>query len=154
MVLALKTFLHRTLKHIWVNEISQHPHQQYKHKVDRCSGNIVFRTFVYFIDRNQKYYKDLKQALIDYPDYSLTYFKGAYTEDQLKRGKDTYKRWRDLSYILTVGFYALQIVDASVDAYMFNWDVSPDISLRVEPSGIYMPDNHAGAFGLRASLAF
>lgn len=113
-----------------------------------------FGTFVYFIDRNTKYYKDLKQAIIDYPDYNLKYFTGNFTEDQLTSGKDTYKRWRDLSYILTVGFYALQIIDASVDAYMFDWDVSPDISLRIEPSGIFLPDSPISAYGFRASLSF
>ncbi len=114
-----------------------------------------FGTFVYFISRNDRYYKDLKQALIDFPDYELKYFDpGDYSYDQIERAKDGYKRYKELSIIGTVGFYVLQIIDASVDAYLFNWDVSEDISLHIEPAPIYTPYTYSNSFGLRACLSF
>ncbi len=114
-----------------------------------------FGTLVYFIDRNNRYYTDLKRGLID-PDYDLIYYDFELTTDQLERGKDLYKRWRDLSIILTVGFYALQIIDATVDAYLFDWDVGEDISFQVEPSAlpVYRPGNISHSFGLRACVSF
>ncbi len=114
-----------------------------------------FGTLGYFIDRNTRYYKDLKQKLID-PEYDMKYFEGNFTEDQLTRGKDLYKRWRDLSIISTAGFYILQIIDATVDAYLFDWDVGEDISLRIEPSASpsAIPLMPANSFGLSACLSF
>ena len=54
-------------------------------------------------------------------------------KDQLKRQKDYFRRYRDLSIIITVGVYALSIVDAYVDAQLFDFDISPDLSLHLEP---------------------
>lgn len=112
-------------------------------------------TFAYFINRNSRYYKDLKSKLID-PDYELKYFDGQYSNDQIESGMKTYKRWRDMSIIGTAAFYVIQIVDATVDAYLFDWDVGEDISLRIEPSaappaGPLMTSN---SFGLRACISF
>ncbi len=114
---------------------------------------VGFGTFIYYVDRNQRYYLDLKNKLMD-PLYELKYFVGDFTEEQLTTGKDIYKRWRDMSILGSVGFYVLQILDATVDAYLFNWDVDEDISLKIEPVNIPGPfiDNHY--LGLRASLSF
>lgn len=51
-----------------------------------------------------------------------------------KRKKDFYRRNRDLSIIGMVALYGLCIVDAYVDAQLFEFDISPDISMRVEPT--------------------
>ena len=53
-------------------------------------------------------------------------------KDRLKRQKDYYRRYRDLSIIITVGVYALTLVDAYVDAQLFDFDITPDLSMRVE----------------------
>jgi Family of unknown function (DUF5683) len=114
-----------------------------------------FGTLIYFIDRNTKYYKDLKQAIIDYPDHDLKYFDNGLTLDQITRGKDIYKRYREMSFIFTAGFYIIQIIDATVDAYLFDWDVGEDISLRLEPAALsspYSPYNNS--FGVRACISF
>ena len=112
-----------------------------------------FGTFIYFIDRNSRYYNDLKQKIID-PEYEMKYFQGNYTEDQLTRGMEIYKRWRDLSIIGTAGFYVLQIIDATVDAYLFDWDVGEDISLRIKPDAQAMPLMPYNSFGFTACLSF
>lgn len=113
-----------------------------------------FATFIYFIDRNSRYYQDLKQKIID-PDYELKYFDGNYSNDQLTRGLDLYKRWRDLSIIGTAGFYVLQIIDATVDAYLFDWDVGEDISLKIRPDTPTMsPVLPYNSFGFTACLSF
>ena len=112
-----------------------------------------FGTLIYFIDRNQRYYLDLKNKLMD-PEYELKYFVGDFSEDQLTLGKDTYKRWRDMSIIGTVGFYVLQILDATVDAYLFNWDVNENISLKIEPVNISGPFFDSNSLALRASISF
>lgn len=115
---------------------------------------IGFGTLGYFIDRNIKYYKDLRQGFLDYPEHDLKYFTNDITSEQIKRGMQIYKRYRDLSFIGTAGFYILQIVDATVDAYLFDWDVGEDISLRFDPTPINLTSMPGNAFGLRACLTF
>ncbi|HYW97283.1 MAG TPA: DUF5683 domain-containing protein [Bacteroidales bacterium] len=119
---------------------------------------VGFGTLVYFIDHNNRYYKDLKNGLIaannDSINYTLKYFKYALSPEQMQNGKDIYKRWRDLSIILTGGFYVLQIIDATVDAYLFDWDVGEDISLHIEPGPVILPNGPPNTFGLRACLSF
>jgi len=52
----------------------------------------------------------------------------------LKTKQDGFRRYRDLSIILSVGFYALTLVDAYVDAQLSDFDISPDLSLHVQPT--------------------
>ena len=113
-----------------------------------------FGTFGYFIDRNIKYYKDLRQGYLDYPEHDLKYFPNEITQEQIKRGMNIYKRYRDMSFIGITAFYVLQIIDATVDAYLFDWNVGQDISLRIEPSPVYPFNMPGNAFGLRACLSF
>ena len=116
-----------------------------------------FGTFAFLIQFNQKGYNKWKQAYIDFPDYDLEY-DFPLTLDQIDRTKNSYKRYRDLSIIGTAGFYLLQIIDATVDAYLFDWDVSEDISLKIEPTLIQSPSllivPNVNTFALRASLSF
>jgi hypothetical protein len=54
-------------------------------------------------------------------------------QNTFKSRKDFFRRNRDLSIILTVGFYLVCMIDAYVDAELFNFDISPDLSMRVAP---------------------
>ena len=53
---------------------------------------------------------------------------------------DYYERNRDLSYIVTAVIYLLNIVDASVDAHLFDFDISEDLSLKTAPKIISTPN--------------
>lgn len=55
-------------------------------------------------------------------------------EQTLKRRKDYFRRNRDLCIIGMVGVYLLAIVDAYVDASLTNFDISPDLSMRIAPT--------------------
>ncbi len=61
-------------------------------------------------------------------------FSGVYDERQLIELQNTYRKWRDLSIILTAAAYGLQILDAYVDAHLHSYDVSDDLTLRWEPA--------------------
>jgi hypothetical protein len=47
--------------------------------------------------------------------------------------KEFYRRQLDASILITVAFYGLQIVDAVVDAHLFEFDVSDDLALQWSP---------------------
>ena len=51
--------------------------------------------------------------------------------------QNTSRRYRDLSIAATVLVYALTIVDAYVDAQLFDFDISPDLTLNVYPQIYY-----------------
>lgn len=51
--------------------------------------------------------------------------------------RNTHRRYRDYAILATVVFYLLQVIDANVFAYMQDFDVSNDISLRMAPSLLF-----------------
>lgn len=74
--------------------------------------------------------------------------------NNLKRGKDNFRRYRDLSMIVGVGIYLIFVADAYVDAQMFDFDVSPDLSLRVTPE--FCPESLAASrsIGINVCMTF
>jgi len=112
-------------------------------------------TAFYFLHRNQLYYKKFRE-LYNSPDVADVYYVYQYTitsKDNLKRGLDLYRSWRDYAILSIAGIYLLNIIDAYVDAYMFEYDVSDDLSLKLIPNFI-QTDVYAGAFGLSVKMIF
>lgn len=58
---------------------------------------------------------------------------GTYTTT-LKTKQDFYRRYRDLSIIATIGYYAITMVDAYVDAQLYDFDISPDLTMHLQPT--------------------
>ena len=87
-------------------------------------------------------YRDLvennpSKSYLDYlrPGYDVEANR-TYLENAFKRKKDSYRRNRDLCVIGMIGVYLVAIVDAYVDASLYHFDITPDISMRVEPAVI------------------
>ncbi|MBN1413776.1 MAG: hypothetical protein JW973_01645 [Bacteroidales bacterium] len=101
---------------------------------------------VYAFNYNQSKYTEFRKALAE-DDPQKIYIIDGYqrTYDQLKIGRDWYRRYRDLSLLGIAIVYFLNVVDAMVDAYFTGFDVSDDLSLKIEPAVV---DN----FGLTASV--
>ncbi|NCC09743.1 MAG: hypothetical protein EOM31_04425 [Bacteroidia bacterium] len=107
-----------------------------------------FAGCAYALSWNSKMYKDYSQAYRDIMDdnpntnswQDLLSVKGGYDEAYLKtvikRQKDSFRRYRDLSIFAFIGVYLISVVDAYVDAELSNFDISPDLSMRVEPTVI------------------
>lgn len=76
-----------------------------------------------------------------------------YVTSFLYNNRYNYKRYRDLSAIVTLGIYVLNIIDATVDAHLYDYDVADDLSLNIKPvvSPIYNPDP---SFSLCLKLTF
>ena len=98
-------------------------------KVPIIYGGLV--TSAYFINDNNNQYKEYKDAAL--VSYETGEDQLGYTYSELIILKDHYKRNREISYFSFVGVYILNIVDASVNAHLFNFDVSDDISLNIRP---------------------
>lgn len=77
-------------------------------------------------------------------------------KNTLQRGNDYYRRYRDLSIVLAIGIYGLSILDAYVDAELFTFDISPDLSMRVAPAVMPKAPNYSNGYqlGLGCQLTF
>lgn len=122
---------------------------------------------------NNQMYRDYSQAYMDIMDddpntqsYNQFLHLGMEITDDnkeryqnlFKRRKDYYRKYRDLSIFCLIGVYALSVIDAYVDASLSQFDISKDLSLKIEPSII---NNHsslnpvkASSLGLQCSLNF
>ena len=72
-------------------------------------------------------------------------------KDQMLRMVDSYKRYRDLSYIGLAAWYLVSVLDANVDASLYNFDMSDNLDLTMAPVQMLMPGGYLGA-GLNVSL--
>ena len=69
--------------------------------------------------------------------------KTKYTQT-LQNRQNTYRRYRDISIVATILVYALSIIDAFVDAQLYDFDISTDLSLDTQPQIYYdMMGNHS-----------
>ena len=127
-----------------------------------------FAGCAYALTWNSKMYKDYSAAYKDAvngnfnsstitdllpPNYN--YSESQLTETLRKR-KDTFRRYRDLSIFAFIGVYLLSVVDAYVDAELSNFDISPDLSMKVEPAIInsQMTGSSQRNVGVQCSFRF
>jgi len=77
-----------------------------------------------------------------------------YSNEALLSAMDIHRRNRDLMFIVTGAIYILQIVDASVDAHLFYFNVSDDLSLNYMPYVNYDPRTQRMQQGITLNLRF
>ena len=98
-----------------------------------------FGVFAYMISTNGKEFRKFKEAYLwkvgddTIPPPDNNYIYEYETVDQLKRGMEYYLRNYELSWILTGVWYILNIIDATVDAHLMDYDISEDLTLRIDP---------------------
>lgn len=74
--------------------------------------------------------------------YTISSMGGASTyQSRLKEWQNASRRNRDMSILATIAVYALSLIDAYVDAQLFNFDISNDLSLDVSPQLYYDMQN-------------
>lgn len=92
-------------------------------------------TFGHFIDYNNKVYHALRNAsLLTAKGQPNPYQSIISTESSLIRGRDVFRRNRDMLIIIGSAFYILQIVDAHVSAHLEEFKVNDKLALGIEPS--------------------
>ena len=111
-------------------------------------------TFAYYVGYNQLKYKKFRDAYVNGKPGDKVLIDGVlYDYDILPRGRDYYRRYRDLS-VLGMGFiYFLNIVDAMIDAEFFYYDVSDDLTLHIQPT-IFNTPGLTSSVGFRIDIVF
>ncbi|NVJ84769.1 MAG: hypothetical protein HWE15_00585 [Algoriphagus sp.] len=92
-----------------------------------------FMTDIYFISFNNRRYQVFREALFAFDDGDPTIFP-TLNRDALVRNVDYWRRNRDLTILLLGVIYALNIIDANVDAHLSGFDITDELSLSIEPS--------------------
>lgn len=136
---------------------------------------IIYGGFLgcaYALMWNQQMYRDYSQAYLDImdddpttnsyvemlpPNYDISGREQQF-QNLFKRKKDFYRRYRDLSAFCFIGVYLLSVIDAYVDAQLSVFDISPDLSMSVEPAVIGTPatlgQRRSAAYGVGCSFRF
>lgn len=147
----LQAFKPDPIRAMWLGLVLPGAGQLYNRKYWKLP--IVYGGFlgcVYALTWNGQMYSDYSQAYLDImdsdpntksyekmlpPNYSIVgkeeRFKGIF-----KSKKDTFRRFRDLSIFSFAGVYLLSVIDAYVDAELSTFDISPDLSLELQPTFI------------------
>jgi hypothetical protein len=94
-------------------------------------------TISYFIVSNHKHYVEAREAY-DYVSNEYEYpidneLVDKYDEADLLEIRDYYRRNVELSWIVMGLWYILNIIDANVDAHFFDYDISDNLSMRIQP---------------------
>lgn len=167
-----KVFIPNPIKATWLALVIPGGGQIYNRKYWKLP--IIYGGFAgcaYALTWNNKMYKDYMQAYKDAalgnweansihdllpPGYLDRTPKTQITETLRKR-KDTYRRYRDLSIFAFIGVYLISVIDAYVDAELSNFDITPDLSMRVEPAVInsqYSIGSSNKSVGVQCSFRF
>ena len=154
-------------KAVWLSLLIPGGGQIYNHKYWKLP--IVYGGFVgciYALTWNQSTYTDYQNAYVDImdddpntksyedflpPHYEIDTSMMDWLKEVFRQRKDKYRRYRDLSIFAFMGMYLVATIDAYVDAELSHFDISPNLSMTVEPN---LMIDHRGAPTAGFSLAF
>jgi hypothetical protein len=116
---------------------------------------LMAGSFHFVLDNHTQYQRwkwIYDQATSDDPDVE----KPPQSAENAKYYRDAYRRLRDYSILAVAISYLLQVIDANVFAYMQDFEVNDDISMKVSPSVIPMGDYAQAppAVGMSIGLRF
>ena len=154
-------------KAVWLSLLIPGGGQIYNHKYWKLP--IVYGGFVgciYALTWNQSTYTDYQNAYVDImdddpntksyedflpPHYEIDTSMMDWLKEVFRQRKDKYRRYRDLSIFAFMGMYLVATIDAYVDAELSHFDISPNLSMTIEPN---LMIDHRGAPTAGFSLAF
>ena len=106
----------------------------------------------YYIYENQKKYNHYKEAYLknidENPENDM--YINEYSNAQILTLKDHYRRNREISLLCLGLTYIINIVDASVDAHLLDYEINEDLSLNIQP--IFMAHNNFHGISLSLNL--
>ena len=157
-------------KSLWLAMVIPGAGQVYNRKYWKLP--IIYGGFVgcaYALTWNSKMYKDYSQAYQDImsdnpnndsymdflpPNIDVNQDRKRW-EEKFRKGKDLYRRQRDLSIFAFIGVYLLSVIDAYVDAELSDFDITKDLGMTLEPA--VFNDLHRGrpqGVGIQCSFKF
>ncbi|MCB0510666.1 MAG: hypothetical protein KDC82_07855 [Bacteroidetes bacterium] len=114
-------------------------------------------TWLAFNQIHLKGYTNAYKLELDDDPSTVGSYKGATGENQLSVKRDDAKRNLDLSIILLCVYYSFNILDAAVDAHLYDYSITEDLSVRIEPDiNVYQAfnDEFKPRIGLHFTMNF
>lgn len=172
---AAVTFVPDPKRALWLSLVFPGAGQVYNHRYWKLP--IIYGGFlgcVYALSWNNQMLRDYSQAYLDIMDddpnthsymgmlpmgYDITGREERFKEI-FKNKKNYYRKYRDMSIFAFAGVYLISVIDAYVDAELSTFDISRDLSLKLEPAvmGIDSPLAHRYTqkmgLGLQCTLNF
>lgn len=158
-------------KAVWLATLFPGAGQIYNRKYWKLP--IFYGGFVactYALTWNNRMYKDYSQAYLDIMDSDprtnsfVDFLPPNYDTSSeavinqlkttFKNKKDYYRKYRDLSIFAFIGVYVISIIDAYVDAELSTFDISPDLSMGINPAILNDESSRKNAYGLQYRLTF
>ena len=128
-----------------------------------------FAGLIYATTWNGRMFSDYQQAYLDVTDTDpntksyMDFFPPYYTEDMIDQGwlknvlktrKDAYRHYRDYCIVGMVALYLVCIIDAYVDAELYHFDISSDLSMNVKHALIPTSLVQQPALGMQCAITF
>ena len=118
-----------------------------------------FGVMTYFIYSNTDEYLVYRSAYIEKvngnTNGNYAGLVAKYSEDELLSSTEYYRRNLELSILITAVWYILNIIDATVDAHLYTYDINDNLSFKVSP-GLLPPATNSFKIqpGIKLSLRF
>ncbi len=169
-----KVFVPNPTKAVWYSALMPGAGQIYNRKYWKLPILVGgFMGLAYGISFNSRYFTDYSNAYRDaYSDDPnansyINFLPYSYRDNKewiennkewirssLKSKKDYYRRNRDLCIVSMLAVYGLAMIDAYVDAQLYTFDISPDVSMRLTPAVLEPTIKTLAVLGLQCSLVF
>lgn len=113
---------------------------------------------LYFAIKQRNSYNDFKSAYVarvdEDPNTIDSKYEKTYEDSELLSLIDFHRKNRDLLFVLTGLAYAMNVLDAAVDAHLYYFEVSDDLSARLKPSFQYSTQERFLVPSVTLSLKF
>jgi hypothetical protein len=116
-------------------------------KVPVIYGGLI--TSAYYINESNDLFQLYKSTYLNRLDGNFTDNLN-YSDSDLRTLTEHYRRNREVSALLFTLTYILNIFDASVNAHLFDYDISKDLSLHIQP--VYFSRENASGVSLSFNL--
>jgi hypothetical protein len=117
-----------------------------------------FGVLGYLIAFNTSYYLDFKCAYVESvngnTNGNYAYLVNRYTQTELVSSREYYRRNLEISILVTALWYILNILDATVDGHLYSFNISRDLSMKVEPALISGLSPLKPSGGIKLSFRF
>ena len=116
----------------------------------------IFGLSYYFGINQTKYvkYRNAYKYAVDGDSTTINPYQGTYSNSTLNDMQQLFHRHRDMGIIGLGLLYIINVVDASVDGHLFNFDVSDNLSMKISPQVIYMASNNQYRTGISLNFNF
>ena len=90
----------------------------------------------------------------DFPPLNPNITEPEFSNAALQDAQESAQRNRDLALLITIGLYALNIIDANVDAHLKQYNVDDKLAMDIKPFINFNPINNRPNYGLAMAFKF